>query len=235
MARQEIKEDGVEESAKRMETLGDAFPGLAPVIDGVNVHKLALGHLADFVAIAIAFEIEKAKKKAAYGISAKDEEEKHRAAQATGAAEARKAFNDGLLPSNVPSEAEHIFDAAVAFVEHRRDTTVKKSRDPEAALKEWYETRYSEDERSDSAKPRNQSRANCVKRTAREWLANSGLSGRAAEIRDEVVAEGKKAYQRTLEDALAHVAHSSKALLSPFEVTATTVTHSSAPEEDAGF
>src|ERR1700693_5370794 len=86
MARQEIKEDGVEESAKRMETLGYAFPGLAPVIDGVNVHKLALGHLADFVAIAIAFEIEKAKKKAAYGISAKDEEEKHRAAQATGAA-----------------------------------------------------------------------------------------------------------------------------------------------------
>lgn len=197
-------------------TIGDLLPGMPHKSeDGVDVHALPIGFLRSLVMSGIKAEVAASERRATSGIAAREEKDRHEEARKRGTQAALDAFSHGLLPSAVPSEAEHIHRAAVDYVESYRDALCGATSDPEAALEKWFEDRMNADEKAKLGEPRNQSRKNCVKRLAAAWLEKEGLPPEASVKRDEVVSKGKHAFAGAMSQAKQAIERHSSALLSP--------------------
>lgn len=240
MARHNLAESAeheatVTETFKRPETVGDLLPGLAAFISGVNVHALPIGVLDTLIGDAIAQQIQRKESSAASGISATDDTEEHKAAKLLGKGAALEAFGIGILPMDLEAEEDYVQRAAVNYIRATIESHAAKSGNAEKSLSEWFDKRFTETEREALARPRNQSRVNCLKRVAREYIAkpDDALNEAALTARGKVVAEGKKAHSAALESAKSKVQAAGVRLLDPLAEPVVSV--SADADEEVGF
>jgi hypothetical protein len=211
MAKRHEDESG--EPATLPATLGEIFPGIVKVVDGVDVHALPIGLAGALIEEGIASQFLREMKRQTIGLSSKDNPAEYKTAKDASTVIARERFFSGVLPMDVSSTSAFVFDEIVDWFRGYRDATVQRAPDPEAALAAWYEKRMTAEEKAELATPRNRARDNCVKRLALAWLNNPELSEAAQKQREALVTSGHEKATAAFERAKARVAAVTRALL----------------------